>query len=122
MAVRWYPRYGLSYRDVEELLAERGIEVDHVRCFGGAAVHAVFQPNRSSGSLRIENCDRKCPSLTALPRGCGTLPGPSRSTLDRGVGSVSFFLVAEKCPNDLAAQPSLAALRAVSSSGANHQQ
>jgi hypothetical protein len=30
MAVRWYLRFGLSYRDVEELLAERGIEVDHV--------------------------------------------------------------------------------------------
>ena len=28
VAVRWYLRYGLSYRDVEELLAERGIEVD----------------------------------------------------------------------------------------------
>jgi DDE domain len=28
--VRWYLRFGLSYRDVEELLAERGIEVDHV--------------------------------------------------------------------------------------------
>jgi transposase-like protein len=30
LAVRWYLRYGLSYRDVEELLAERGITVDHV--------------------------------------------------------------------------------------------
>src|SRR5918912_2583616 len=30
VAVRWYLRYGLSYRDVEELLAERGIVVDHV--------------------------------------------------------------------------------------------
>ncbi|MCI0689889.1 MAG: IS6 family transposase [Sporichthyaceae bacterium] len=30
LAVRWYLRYGLSYRDIEELLAERGIEVDHV--------------------------------------------------------------------------------------------
>ena len=28
IAVRWYLRYGLSYRDVEELLAERGIVVD----------------------------------------------------------------------------------------------
>jgi IS6 family transposase len=28
VAVRWYLRYGLSYRDVEKLLAERGIEVD----------------------------------------------------------------------------------------------
>jgi len=25
LAVRWYLRYGLSYRDVEELLAERGV-------------------------------------------------------------------------------------------------
>ncbi len=30
VAVRWYLRYGLSYRDVEELLAERGTDVDHV--------------------------------------------------------------------------------------------
>ena len=33
LAVRWYLRYGLSYRDVEELLAERGIEVDHVSVY-----------------------------------------------------------------------------------------
>jgi transposase-like protein len=29
MAVRWYLAYSLSYRQVEELLAERGIFVDH---------------------------------------------------------------------------------------------
>src|SRR5438128_3155984 len=34
LAVRWYLRFGLPYRDVEELLAERGIEVDHVTVFG----------------------------------------------------------------------------------------
>ena len=33
LAVRWYLRFGLSYRDVEELLAERGVEVDHVTLF-----------------------------------------------------------------------------------------
>ncbi|MDQ3763933.1 MAG: IS6 family transposase [Actinomycetota bacterium] len=33
VAVRWYLRYALSYRDVEELLAERGIEVDHVTIY-----------------------------------------------------------------------------------------
>jgi IS6 family transposase len=33
MAIRWYLRYSLSYRDVEELLAERGIEVDHVTIY-----------------------------------------------------------------------------------------
>ena len=33
LAVRWYLRYGLSYRDLEELLAERGIVVDHVTLY-----------------------------------------------------------------------------------------
>jgi transposase-like protein len=33
VAVRWYLRYGLSYRDIEELLAERGIAVDHVTVY-----------------------------------------------------------------------------------------
>jgi Phosphoesterase family len=31
--VRWYLRFGLSDRDVEELLAERGIEVEHVTVY-----------------------------------------------------------------------------------------
>ena len=41
-AVWLYLRFTLSYRDVEELLAERGIEVDHVSIFPvGAALHAA---------------------------------------------------------------------------------
>ena len=33
VVVRWYLRYALSYRDVEELLAERGVQVDHVSMY-----------------------------------------------------------------------------------------
>jgi transposase-like protein len=33
LAVRWYLRFGLSYRDVEELLTERGVEVDHISIY-----------------------------------------------------------------------------------------
>jgi len=33
LSVRWHLRFGLSYRDLEELLAERGIDVDHVTVF-----------------------------------------------------------------------------------------
>src|SRR3954464_5892852 len=33
LAVRWYLRFGLSYRDLKELLAERGIDVDHVTLY-----------------------------------------------------------------------------------------
>ncbi len=35
LAVRWYLRYGLSYCDVEEPLAERGVTVDHVTVYRG---------------------------------------------------------------------------------------
>ncbi len=38
LAVGWYLRFSLSYRDVEELLAERGLRADHVtvwRCVPG---------------------------------------------------------------------------------------
>jgi transposase-like protein len=30
LAIGWYLRFSLSYRDVEELLAERGLHADHV--------------------------------------------------------------------------------------------
>ncbi len=33
LCVRWYCRYQLSYRDIEELMRERGLEVDHSTVF-----------------------------------------------------------------------------------------
>jgi len=33
LAVRWYLRFALSYRDVEELVAERRIDVDHATIY-----------------------------------------------------------------------------------------
>jgi transposase-like protein len=37
LAVRWYLRYGLSYRDLEELLAERGSRSTTSRSTGGCS-------------------------------------------------------------------------------------
>jgi len=28
-AVRWYCRYGISYRDLEQMMGERGVRLDH---------------------------------------------------------------------------------------------
>ena len=33
LCVRWYCRYLLSYRDLEEMMRERGLTVDHVTLF-----------------------------------------------------------------------------------------
>jgi hypothetical protein len=32
-AVRWYCRYGISYRELEEMLGERGVAVDHTTIY-----------------------------------------------------------------------------------------
>jgi IS6 family transposase len=33
LCVRWYCRYSPSYRDIEEMMRERGLSVDHVAVF-----------------------------------------------------------------------------------------
>ena len=33
LCLRWYLRYSLSYRDLEELMAERGLSVDHTTIY-----------------------------------------------------------------------------------------
>lgn len=33
LCVRWYCRYSLSYRDLEEMMSARGLTVDHVTIF-----------------------------------------------------------------------------------------
>lgn len=32
-AVRWYCKYGISYRELQEKLAERGVNVDHTTIY-----------------------------------------------------------------------------------------
>jgi hypothetical protein len=33
MCARWYCKYGISYRDLEEMMAERGLEIDHTTLY-----------------------------------------------------------------------------------------
>ena len=33
LCVRWYCRYGISYRDLEEMMGERGVAVDHTTLY-----------------------------------------------------------------------------------------
>ena len=39
-AVRWYCRYGVSYRDLEEMLEERGVSVDHTTIYRWVQAYA----------------------------------------------------------------------------------
>jgi transposase-like protein len=40
LCVRWYCRYQLSYRDIEEMMRERGMTVDHTTVFRWAQRYA----------------------------------------------------------------------------------
>ncbi|CAA9417756.1 hypothetical protein AVDCRST_MAG94-6801 [uncultured Leptolyngbya sp.] len=50
--VRWYCRYSLSYRDVEELSAERGLSVDHSTVFRWVQAYAPQLDKRCRRHLR----------------------------------------------------------------------
>ena len=51
LSVRCYLRFGLSHRDLEELLAERGIEVDHLRCAPGRVETSEHSPCPDTSTL-----------------------------------------------------------------------
>jgi transposase, IS6 family len=54
-AVRWYLRYALSYRDVEELLRERGVSVDHTTIFRWVQRYAPELDQRCRPHLNMTN-------------------------------------------------------------------
>ncbi|WP_407205325.1 IS6 family transposase [Enterobacter cloacae] len=49
-AVRWYCRYPISYRDLEEMLAERGISVDHTTIYRWVQCYAPEMESGCAGS------------------------------------------------------------------------
>jgi transposase, IS6 family len=54
-AVHWYLRYALSYRDVEELLRERGVSIDHTTIFRWVQRYAPELDKRCRPHLKITN-------------------------------------------------------------------
>src|SRR6201981_3108143 len=55
LAVGWYLRFSLSYRDVEELLAERGLFVDHVTVWRWVQRYAPEMQRRLGSKLKPTN-------------------------------------------------------------------
>ena len=55
LAVGWYLRFSLSYRDVEELLAERSLHADHVTVWRWVQRYAPEMERRLRSRLRPTN-------------------------------------------------------------------
>src|SRR6476661_5086390 len=82
LAVGWYLRFSLSYRDVEELLAERGFLVDHVTVWRWSSV------TRQKFSA---DCDRGSDQPTTVGRWTRPTSG-SRVSVTHGTMRLSIDL------------------------------
>ena len=101
-AVRWYCRYGISYRDLEQMMAERGVTVDHSTIYRWVQKYAPEIEKRlrwqwrcpRSTSWRVDETyvkvggtwaylyravDNMATPSTATSLPCGTPPLPSVS-------------------------------------------
>src|SRR3954468_22210307 len=55
LCVRWYLRYSLSYRDLQEMMAERGLSIDHVTIWRWVQRYAPVLNQRIRRELRWPN-------------------------------------------------------------------
>ena len=55
-AVRWYCKYGVSYRELEEMLEERGVAGDHTTIFTWTQRHAPEIERRLRWYWRHPGC------------------------------------------------------------------
>ena len=55
LCVRWYLRYSLSYRDLEEMMAERGLGVDHTTIYRWVQKYAPELEKRCKPHLNLTN-------------------------------------------------------------------
>jgi IS6 family transposase len=79
LCVRWYLRYSLSYLDLEEIMAERGLSVDHSTIWRWGQRYAPILNQRMWRELRRSN-------------------GSSRVVLGRRLGweTIDFMLSAQR--------------------------
>jgi transposase, IS6 family len=53
--VRWYLKFPVSYRDLELMLLDRGVEVDHTTIFRWIQAYAAELEKRIRPHLRVSN-------------------------------------------------------------------
>lgn len=53
LCVRWYLRYALSYRDLEEMMLERGLHIDHTTIYRWVQRYAPELEQRCRPHLKL---------------------------------------------------------------------
>lgn len=55
LCVRWYLRYALSYRNLEEIMLERGLSVDHTTIYRWVMIYAPQIEEKARKHLKLTN-------------------------------------------------------------------
>jgi hypothetical protein len=78
LAVGWYLRFSLSYRDVEELLAERGLHADHVTVWRRVQRYAPELDRHLRKGLKATNDSWRVDETYVRVKGKMGVPVPGR--------------------------------------------
>jgi transposase-like protein len=92
-AVRWYGCYALSYRDIEELMIERGIEVDHTTVYRWVQQYGPELDRRCRPHLRPTNDSWRVDETYILVKGCWKY---LYRAVDSGGNTLDFLLSAKR--------------------------
>jgi transposase, IS6 family len=71
--VRWYLRYALRYRDVEELTHERGVSVDHTTVFCWVQRYTPELEKRCRPHLKATNDSNRVDEMGSVAKTAGHL-------------------------------------------------
>jgi transposase-like protein len=54
LTVRWYLKYSLSYRDIEEMMNERGLHISHTEYNAANLLSLIYMVLKTKESIRYE--------------------------------------------------------------------
>src|SRR5512143_3887799 len=87
-AVRWYCRYGISYRELEEMMGERGVAVDHTTVYRWTQRYAPELDKRSAWyRSRLSFSWRVDETYVRVKGGGGTSTAPSTKRVRRWIST-----------------------------------
>ena len=95
-AVRWYLMFPVSYRDLELMLLDRGVEVDHTTIFRWIQAYAAELEKRIRRHLRMSNGSWRVDETYVRVKDAGRI-SIGRWTAEGG-RSISFWLRGEIRP------------------------
>jgi hypothetical protein len=103
--VRWYLRFSLSLRDVEELMAERGLSVDHTTIWRWTQTYAPEVQRRLRGQVKRKGSTWHMDETFVRISGVGCTCSVPSIVLGRQWTSTYPLLATGKPPNASSSEP-----------------